>query len=88
MLVLVSRPPGLIVMAPQDYWMGYLEHPSAGGWWPMLGRLSMKIDDLLGLETHALGMRDVTVRTGGQGRDPELAGHYSVFSVSEVTERT
>jgi hypothetical protein len=48
----------------------------------------MKIDDLLGLETHALGMRDVTVRTGSQGRDPELAGHYSVFSVSEVTERT
>jgi hypothetical protein len=57
-------------------------------WRHMLGRLSMEIDDLLGLETHFLGMRNVTVRMGGQGRDPELAGHYSVFSVSEVNEQT
>ena len=83
-----DRPPVLIVMAPHDYWTGYLEHPRAGEWWPILSRLATEIDDMLGLETHFLGLRNATFRMGGQDRDPEMTGHYSVFGVNELTEQT
>jgi len=80
-----ERAPGLVVMAPQDYWAGYLEHPSVGEWWPILNNLATEIDKLLNLETHFLGLRDATYRMGARGQDPQLTGHYSVFSVNELT---
>ncbi len=79
-----DRPPGLVVMAPQDYWAGYVEHPRAGEWWPILSTLAMEIDKILNLETHFLGLRDTAFRMGTKGQDPQLIGHHSVFSVSEL----
>jgi hypothetical protein len=80
-----NRPPGLVVMAPQDYWAGYLGHRSAGEWWPVLSKLATEIDKLLGLETHFLGLRNVDFRMGTKGQEPQLSGHHSVFSVNELT---
>lgn len=80
-----DRPPGLVLMAPQDYWVGYLEHPSAGKWWPKLCNLAGEIDKLLNLETHFLGLRDATIQMGTKGRDPYLTGHHSFFSVNKLT---
>jgi hypothetical protein len=80
-----NRPPGLVVMAPQDYWAGYLGHRSAGEWWPALSKLATEIDNLLGLETHFLGLRDIAFRMGTKGQDPQLTSHHSVFSVNELT---
>ena len=74
-------PPALVVMAPEDYWAGYLAHPRAGEWWPILSGLAKKIDALLNVETHFLGLRNIDVRMGGKGRPPELIGNYSVFDV-------
>lgn len=79
-----DRPPGLVVMAPQDYWAGYMEHPRAGEWWPILRTLAMEIDKLLNLETHFLGLRDTAFRMGTKGQDPQLIGQHSVFGVSEL----
>ena len=79
-----DRPPGLVVMAPQDYWAGYVEHPRAGEWWPILSTLAMEIDKILSLETHFLGLRDTAFRVGTKGQDPQLTGHHSVFDVSEL----
>jgi hypothetical protein len=80
-----DRPPGLIVLAPQDYWEGYLAHPKTGEWWSTLSKLATEIDKLLNLETHFLSLRDTAFRMGTKGQDPQLIGRYSVFSVNELT---
>jgi len=77
-------PPALVVMAPEDYWAGYLAHPRAGNWWPTLNGLAKEIDALLNVETLFLGLRNVDVRMGGKGRPPELIGNHSVFDVAEL----
>lgn len=81
-----DRPPGLVLLAPQDYWAGYLEHPSAGQWWLELSHLAAEIDELLNLETLFLGLRDATFQMGTNSRDPQLTGHYSIFDVYELTD--
>jgi hypothetical protein len=80
-----DRPPGLIVLAPQDYWAGYVAHPKTGEWWRILSKLATEIDKLLNLETHFLSLRDAAFRMGAKGQDPQLIGGYSVFSVNELT---
>ena len=50
-------PPALVVMAPEDYWTGYLAHPKAGSWWPTLNGLAKDIDARLNVETLFLGLR-------------------------------
>ena len=80
-----DRPPALVIMAPQDYWAGYVEHPKAGHWWRKLCGFATEIDARLGLETHFFGLRNATFLMGCKGHDPQLTGHHSVFSVSEIT---
>ena len=80
-----NRPPGLVVMAPQDYWAGHMERRKSGQWWPVLSTLAAEIDNLLGIETHFLVLRDAEFRMGTKGQDPQLIGHHSVFSVNELT---
>ncbi len=80
-----NRPPGLVVMAPQDYWVGHMERRKSGQWWPDLSKLAAEIDNLLGLETHFLGLRDAAFQMGTKGQDPQLTGHHSVFGVNELT---
>ena len=80
-----SGPPGLVVMAPQDYWVGHMERRKSRQWWPALSKLAAEIDNLLDLETHFLGLRDAEFRMGTKGQDPQLIGHHSVFSVNELT---
>jgi hypothetical protein len=67
-----SRPPGLVVMAPQDYWAGYLEHPAA------------EIDNSLGLESHFLGLKNATFQMGSKGQNPQLTGDCTMVGVAEL----
>jgi hypothetical protein len=53
--------PALVIMAPEDYWTGYLKHPKAGSWWPVLSGLATEIEELLRIETHFLGLRNATL---------------------------
>jgi len=79
-----NRLPALIVMAPEAYWAGYVEQTSVRPWWPNLSSLAAKMDNLLGLETHFLCLRNATIRMGRRNQNPELTGHCSVVSVSEL----
>jgi len=82
-----DRPPGLVVMAPQDYWAGYVEHPKSGQWWPVLSNLAVEIDKLLGLETHFLGLQNATFRMGSKGQNPQLTGDCTMVGVAELIGR-
>jgi hypothetical protein len=77
-------PPGLVVMAPEDYWAGYIEEPMVRQWWPNLRGLAAEIDNLLGLETHFFSLRNATFRMGRKGQNPELTDHCSIVSVAEL----
>jgi len=79
------QPPALVIVAPLDYWTGYLEHSKTGNWWPALSGLATAVDQSLNLETHFLGLRDATFRMGTKGQDPQLMGNHSVFDVTELT---
>ena len=76
-----ERPPGIILLAPQDYWTGYLGHRSAGAWWPVMNELAVNVDSLLGTETHFLSLRSIEFRMGTDGENPELIGELAVSSV-------
>lgn len=79
-----DRPPALVIMAPQEYWAGYAEHPKAGQWWPILRGLATELDTLLGLETHFLGLRNAAIRMGSKGQNPQLTGSCSVVDATEL----
>ena len=79
-----GRPPGLVVMAPQDYWVGYVEHSKSGEWWPILSNLAAKIDSLLGLETRFLALQDATFQMGSKGQNPQLTGVCTMVGVVEL----
>ncbi len=79
-----DRPPGFVVMAPQDYWEGYLKHPKSGQWWPVLSNLAAEIDNSLGLETHFLCLQNATFRMGRKGQNPQLTGDCTMVGVAEL----
>ena len=79
-----DQPPGLVVMAPQDYWAGYGKHPKSGQWWPNLSNLAAEIDNLLGLDTHFLGLQNATFRMGSKGQNPRLTGDCTMVGVAEL----
>ena len=81
-----DRPPGLVVMAPQDYWAGYVEHPKSGQWWPILSKLAVEIDNSLGLETHFLVLQNATFRMGSKGQNPQLTGDCTIVGVAELID--
>jgi len=74
----------LVVMAPQDYWAGYVEHPKSGQWWPILSNLAAEIDTLLGLETLFLALQNATFRMGSKGQNPQLTGDCTLVGVAEL----
>jgi hypothetical protein len=79
-----DRPPGLVVMAPEDYWAGYGEYRKSGQWWPILSNLAAEIDNLLGLETHFLVLQNATFRMGSKGQNPKLTGDCTIVGVAEL----
>ena len=81
-----GRSPGLVVMAPQDYWAGYAEHPKSGQWWTILSNLAAKSDSLLGLETHFLSLQNATFEMGSKGENPQLTGDCTMVGVAELMD--
>ena len=79
-----DRPPGLVVMAPRDYWAGYLENRKASQWWPVLSSLAMEVDDLLGIETQFLVLSNAAFQMGDKHQAPQLTGDCSIIDVAEL----
>lgn len=66
--------PALCVMAPDSYWLAYLEHPKAGPWWPQLENLASELEATLGLESHFLALQNADIEMGLAGKPPRLTG--------------
>lgn len=49
-------PPNLVVMAPEDYWSRFLDHPKAGEWLPILLNLASEIEKRTGVVAHFVGL--------------------------------
>lgn len=78
------QPPGLVVMAPADYWAGYQANAKVGQWLHVLSSLAKEIDDLLSIDTHFLALKNATFRMGSRNLAPHLTGDYSVVGVAEL----
>ena len=75
--------PMLVVMAPDDYWAGYLDHPRAGKWLPAVRELVSGLRDTLGLETCLLALLDARFEMGLRGQPARLMGNCRIVSVDE-----
>jgi hypothetical protein len=76
--------PALCVMAPDSYWLAYLEHPKAGAWWPQLKKLASELEATLGLESHFVALQDADFEMGLAGKPPRLTGACRPISVSSL----
>lgn len=61
---LSATQPTLVVMAPEDYWTEYLNHPKAGSWLPAIHDLVSGLRGTLGLETCLVSLLDARVEMG------------------------
>ncbi|HYQ70654.1 MAG TPA: hypothetical protein VET88_01870 [Gammaproteobacteria bacterium] len=76
--------PALCVMAPDSYWLAWLEHQRAGAWWPQLEELASDIEAILGLESHFVALQDADFEMGLDGKPPKLIGACRPVSVSSL----
>ena len=81
---LAPSQPILIVMAPDDYWTGYLNHPKAGRWFSAVRDLATGLRDTLGLEIYLLALLDASFEMGLGGQPPRLIGSCQLVSVDEL----
>ena len=75
--------PTLVVMAPDDYWAGYLDRPKAGRWLSAVRDLVSRLRDTLGLEAHLLALLDARFEMGLSGQPARLVGSCRMVSVDE-----
>ena len=80
---LAASRPTLVVMAPDDYWAGYLDHPTAGKWLPAVRDLVSVLRDTLGLEAYLLALFDARFEMGLSGQPARLIGSCRMVSVDE-----
>jgi hypothetical protein len=66
--------PALCLLAPDSYWLAWLEHPGAGAWWSQLEKLALDIEAILGLESHFVALQDAGFEMGLGGKPPRLTG--------------
>lgn len=53
-----AGPPNLVVMAPEDYWSKFFNHPKASKWLPILIHLASEIENRTGVAAHFVGLGD------------------------------
>ena len=75
--------PALVVMAPDNYWAGYLDHPAAGRWLHAVRDLVSGLRDTLGLEAYLLALLDARFEMGLSGQPARLIGRCRMVSVDE-----
>ena len=72
----VTRP-SLIVLAPEEYWSGYINHDKSGDWQLALALLGSQLTESLGLDSHFIALRDSSFSMGLNGEKPQLMGECS-----------
>ena len=76
--------PALLVMAPEKYWSGYLNRPSAGNWLPTVRSLSKRLAVAMKMEVHLLALTDSKFKMGNKDERPQLKGTLGIVSVDEL----
>ena len=80
---LTTSRPTLVVMAPDDYWAGYVDHPRAGEWLSAVRSLISGLGDTLGLKVHLLALLDARFEMGLGGTPARLIGDCRMVSADE-----
>ena len=75
--------PTLVVMAPDDYWAGYVDHPRSGAWLSAVRSLISSLGDTLGLEVHLLALLGARFEMGLGGTPARLIGDCRMVSIDE-----
>ena len=75
--------PTLVVMAPDDYWVWYLNHPRAGKWFSAVRDLVSGLRDTLGLDACLLALLDARLEMGLSGEPARLTGRCRMVAVDE-----
>jgi hypothetical protein len=83
-LKLIGDLPALVVIAPEEYWYGYLNNKKAGEWWPELFNLANQLDDSLGLKSHFIAMRNSGFSMGLNGEKPQLVEDCSLIHLADL----
>lgn len=81
---LIRERPDLVLMAPEEYWLRYINHQKAGEWWPALRRLADQLNKSFGLVSHFIGLRDAKFSMGLEGQKPQLLGNCSLINLSDL----
>ena len=80
--------PSLVILAPDKYWYGYLNHPSAGDWWPVIKQIATQLREKMNLESHFLVLRDSRSHMGLDGEKPHMTGNPRITYLEDLTNRT
>lgn len=76
--------PSLILLAPVEYWSGYINQKKSGDWWPALALLGSQLNESLGMESHFIALRDSSFSMGLNGQKPQLLGDCSSVCVADL----
>ena len=75
--------PTLVVVAPGNYWAGYLDNPKAGRWLSAVRDLVSGLRNTLGLDAYLLALLDATFEMGLNGQPARLTGSCRMVSEDE-----
>jgi hypothetical protein len=87
-LELTEARPALVVMAPADYWVGYLQHRKAGEWVSAIRDLVAGMAETMQLEVHLLALLDAGFEMGFEGKRARLTGDCRVVSIDGIEADT
>ncbi len=76
--------PALVVMATEEYWSAYINHPKTGDWWPALRQLADQLEESFGLESHFIALLNADFSMGLEGQKPKLQGDCSLISLADL----
>jgi hypothetical protein len=86
-LSILATPPVLIIMAPEAYWGGYLDHAKSGPWLPELNRIMTGLKKQLNLDIQLLAIKDANFKMGLGGKPPVLIGDCEFLTVQQIADR-
>lgn len=77
--------PELLIMAPLNYWSGYLNKKAAGSWAISIKNLADKIYDHIKIRVHFLSLRDAQFEMGLNNKPVELTGNCRIEPVEALS---
>jgi len=86
--VFAGKKPALMVMAPEAYWVDYVNHPMAGNWWPVLKHLADRVEKSLEVECYFVALRNADFTTGSSSAKPAITGTCSLTFVEDLVHES